>query len=154
MKKIRMIPFSKIHMSSDRYSQVSFSPLTHTNRTKSHLDWEHCDALWAVDTVPNTEATPVLGNHHITARHPLDIRAETQQSGLYTGLYVIQMELGGMGSVAQSEILNIIITDGLTLSDAMCIHTVVKAEGHISGNMLQDQYNSHTVPFNLIWISS
>ncbi len=47
-------------------------------RTKSHLDWEHGDALWAVDTVPDTEVSPVLSDHHVAAGHPLNIQAETQ----------------------------------------------------------------------------
>lgn len=47
--------------------------MSHMNTYKSHLDGEHGDALWAVDTVPDAEVSPVLGDHHITARHPLDI---------------------------------------------------------------------------------
>lgn len=62
-------------------------------QTQSHLDGEHGDALWAVDAVPDAEVSPVLGDDHVTAGHPLDVRAETQQSGLHAGLYVVQMQL-------------------------------------------------------------
>lgn len=58
-----------------------------------HLDGEHGDGLWAVDTVPDAEVSPVLSDHHIAAGHPLDVRAETQHGGLRGGLDVVQMEL-------------------------------------------------------------
>lgn len=66
---------------------------TRAPSSKSHLDWEHGDALGAVDTVPNAETSPVLGDYHITVRYPLDIGAETEKRGLCGALYVVQMEL-------------------------------------------------------------
>lgn len=45
--------------------------VTHTKRT--NLDWEHGDALWAVDAVPDAEVSPVLGDHHVAAGDPLDV---------------------------------------------------------------------------------
>lgn len=82
-----------------------FPPLTHTKRTNPHLDWEHGDALWAVDTVPNAEVSPVLGDHYVTAGHPLDVGAETQHCGLYAALYVVQMELRKKGRRRKCVIL-------------------------------------------------
>lgn len=73
------------------------SKLVHTETTKSHLDGEHGDALRAVDAVPDAEVPPVLGDHHIAARHPLDVGAETQHRRLHAGPYVVQMELRGKG---------------------------------------------------------
>lgn len=61
----------------------------------SDLEWEHGDGVRAVNAVPDAEVSSVLGDHHITAWHPLDIGAEAQQRSPHSALYVIQMELGG-----------------------------------------------------------
>ena len=60
---------------------------------QSDLDGEHGDALGAVDAVPDAQVPSVLSHHHITAGNPLHVRAETQQRGLHTRLYVVQVEL-------------------------------------------------------------
>lgn len=60
---------------------------------KSHLDGEHGDAFRAVYAVPDAEVSPVLGDHYVTPRHPLDVGAETQDCGLYTALDVVQVKL-------------------------------------------------------------
>lgn len=59
----------------------------------THPDGEHGDALWAVDAVPDADVASVLGNHHVAAGHPLDVRAETEQRGFHPGLDVVQVEL-------------------------------------------------------------
>ena len=59
----------------------------------THPEGEHGGALGAVDVVPDTEVGPVLGHHHVTAWHPLDVGAERKERGLYGAFYVVQVEL-------------------------------------------------------------
>lgn len=59
----------------------------------AHLDGKHCDPLWAVDGVPNTQVSSVLCHNYITTRYPLNVRAETQHGALHTTPDVIQVEL-------------------------------------------------------------
>lgn len=74
-------------------NNCKLSSTKHDEWGTPHLDWEHGDALWAVDVVPDADVSPVLGDHHVAARHPLDIRAEAQHRGLHARLYVVEMEL-------------------------------------------------------------
>ena len=59
----------------------------------AHPEREYGGALRAVHVVPHTQAGPVLGHHHVTARHPLDVGAERKERGLHGSLYVVQVEL-------------------------------------------------------------
>lgn len=63
------------------------------NTSITHPEGEHGGALGAIYAVPDAEVSPVLGHHHVTARHPLDVGAESQQRGLHGVLYVVQVEL-------------------------------------------------------------
>ena len=59
----------------------------------TYPEGEHGDSLGAVDVVPHTQAIPVLGHHHVAARHPLHIGAEAQHRGFLPALNVVQMQL-------------------------------------------------------------
>ncbi len=61
--------------------------------TSAHLEGKHCDPLRAVDGVPNTQVSSVLGHNYITTRYPLNIRTETQHGALHAALDDVQVEL-------------------------------------------------------------
>ena len=59
----------------------------------AHLQRKHGGFVRRVDVVPHTEAGLVLGDYHVTLRHPLHITAVGQERSVCLCLNIVEIEL-------------------------------------------------------------